>query len=226
MLKEKKLFFFHSRQLEKIKRNRKKLLRSSGSFDCEKQQISQICIRFKEFKWWLHQIETTLANQWRLTNADTHRINKSASAERTFMDIKHRPWARILSIKVVRSNKKALQLWNNGGKVNGYYRFKKGLHILSKNPTIFMEKIDKSMNYQTPMRMNEEVLSNKSGKNIGKLFHITRETSWSRTPSKWGKIQFFRYRNNLAGAQSKRTRNKTEQIKDKNRSAYKTTDVR
>ena len=45
-----------------------------------------------------------------------------------------------------------------GGKFSGYYRFKKGFYGLADIPTIFQEKIDRTLGYCTPAWPDDIIL--------------------------------------------------------------------
>ena len=45
-----------------------------------------------------------------------------------------------------------------GGKINGYYRFKKGFYGLADIPTIFQEKIDRTLEYSTPAWLDDIII--------------------------------------------------------------------
>ena len=45
-----------------------------------------------------------------------------------------------------------------GGKFSGYYRFKKGFYGLADIPTIFQEKIDRTLEYCTPACLDDIIV--------------------------------------------------------------------
>ena len=61
-----------------------------------------------------------------------------------------------------------------GEKFSGYYRFKKGVYGLADIPTIFQEKIDLTLGYCTPARLDDIIVVNRGNKqdHEKKLFAI------------------------------------------------------
>ena len=56
-----------------------------------------------------------------------------------------------------------------GGNMKGYYRFKKGFCSLSDIPTKFQEKLNRTLNYQTPVWLKDILVVTKGTKrNTGK----------------------------------------------------------
>ena len=51
-----------------------------------------------------------------------------------------------------------------GGNFSGYYRFKKGIYGLADIPTIFQEKIDRTLEYCTPAWMDRRYYSSNTGR--------------------------------------------------------------
>ena len=45
-----------------------------------------------------------------------------------------------------------------GGKVTGHYRFNKGFYGLADMPVIFQEKLDKTLNYKTPVWQDDIIV--------------------------------------------------------------------
>ena len=55
--------------------------------------------------------------------------------------------------------------------MNGYFGFEKGFHGLSDIPTLFQEKIDQTVNYQTPVWLeNMKIVTKGIKKNTGKNY--------------------------------------------------------
>ena len=52
-----------------------------------------------------------------------------------------------------------------GGKFNGYYRFKKGFYGLADIPTIFQEKIDRTLEYCTPAWLDDIIVVTRGERN-------------------------------------------------------------
>ena len=48
--------------------------------------------------------------------------------------------------------------------MNGYYSFEKGFYGLSDIPTIFEEKIDRSLNYRTPVWLDDIIIVKRGDK--------------------------------------------------------------
>ena len=48
--------------------------------------------------------------------------------------------------------------------MNGYYRFKKGFYGLSDIPTIFQEKIDRTLVYRTPVWLDDIIVVTRGNK--------------------------------------------------------------
>ena len=46
----------------------------------------------------------------------------------------------------------------SGAKFSGYYRFKKGFYGLANIPTIFQEKIDRTLEYSTPAWLDDIIV--------------------------------------------------------------------
>ena len=61
-----------------------------------------------------------------------------------------------------------------GGNFSGYYRFKKGFHGLADIPTIFQEKIDRTLEYCTPAWLDDIIVVTRGNKldHEKKLFDI------------------------------------------------------
>ena len=61
-----------------------------------------------------------------------------------------------------------------GGKFSGYYRFKKGFYGLADIPTIFQEKIDRTLGYCTPAWLDDIIVVSREDKQDHEemLFHI------------------------------------------------------
>ena len=71
-----------------------------------------------------------------------------------------------------------------GGNMNGYYRFEKELHCLSDIPTMLQEKIDRKLNYQTPVWLDDVTIVTREDKEKQeKIVDNSRETPRSRIRS-------------------------------------------
>ena len=45
-----------------------------------------------------------------------------------------------------------------GGKLSGFYKFKRGFYGLAEIPTIFQEKIDRTLNFETPAWLDDIII--------------------------------------------------------------------
>ena len=61
--------------------------------------------------------------------------------------------------------------------MNGYYRFKKGFYGLSDMPAIFQKKIDRTLNYETPVWLDDIIVVTRGDKDKHreKLFKILKQ---------------------------------------------------
>ena len=64
-----------------------------------------------------------------------------------------------------------------GGKFSGYYRFKKGFYGLADIPTIFQEKIDRTLEYSTPAWLDDIIVVTRGDrkKHENKLFDVLKK---------------------------------------------------
>ena len=114
-----------------------------------------------------------------------------------------------------------------GGNMNGFYRFKKGCYGLSDIPTILQEKIDRTLNYQTPVWLDDIIIvaRHDKDKQLEKLFKILKQLQEAGYRANEKKSEFFSEKNHLAGTQDNRVGNNTEQGKDKSDFTIETTDI-
>ena len=64
-----------------------------------------------------------------------------------------------------------------GGNFSGYYRFKKGFYGLADIPTIFQEKIDRTLEYSTPAWLDDIIVVTRGSRkeHEKKLFEILKK---------------------------------------------------
>ena len=65
---------------------------------------------------------------------------------------------RLRSNGIRRRNQKTLRIRTNRRKSNGFYRFLKGFHGLSDLPTIFQEKMDRTLKFKTPAWIDDIIV--------------------------------------------------------------------
>ena len=80
-----------------------------------------------------------------------------------------------------------------GGKFSGYYRFKKGFYGLADVPTIFQEKIDRTLEYSTPAWLDYIIIVTRRSKqeHEKKLFDILNKLEKAGYRASKNKSEFF-----------------------------------
>ena len=80
-----------------------------------------------------------------------------------------------------------------GGKISGYYRFKKGFYGLADIPTIFQEKIDRTLEYCTPAWLNDIIVVTQGNKqdHEKKLFDVLNKLEKTGYRADKKKSEFF-----------------------------------
>ena len=80
-----------------------------------------------------------------------------------------------------------------GGKFSGYYRFKKGFYGLADIPTIFQEKIDRTLEYCTPAWLDDIIVVTRGDRkeNEKKLFDVLKKLEDAGYPASERKSEFF-----------------------------------
>ena len=65
----------------------------------------------------------------------------------------------------------------SGGKVSGYYTFKKSFYGLADIPTIFQEKIDRTLEYSTPALLDDIIVVTRGSRegHEKKLFNVLKK---------------------------------------------------
>ena len=76
-----------------------------------------------------------------------------------------------------------------GEKLNGYYRFKRGFYGLADIPTIFQEKIDRTLNYQTPVWLDDIIIVSRGkkaehAKKVEKIFEKLEKEGYRASKKK------------------------------------------
>ena len=61
-------------------------------------------------------------------------------------------------MKLAKESSKHCVIAITGEKLNDYYRFKKGLYSLADIPTIFQEKIDRTLEYSTKAWLDDIII--------------------------------------------------------------------
>ena len=81
-----------------------------------------------------------------------------------------------------------------GGKFSGYYRFKKGFYGLADIPTIFQEKIDRTLGYCTPARLDDIIIVTRGNKqdHEKKLFDVVNKLEKAGYRASKKKSEFFK----------------------------------
>ena len=106
-------------------------------------------------------------------------------------------------------------------------RFKKGFYGLLFIPTIFQENTDRTLNYQTPVWIDDIILVTKEDKekHREKLFEILEQLqkAWYRASEK--NSEFFLKKTTWLGHDITEHRNKPNKEKIKSYIAIKTTDI-
>ena len=80
-----------------------------------------------------------------------------------------------------------------GGKFSGYYRFKKGFYSLADFPTIFQEKIDRTLEYSTPAWLDDIIVVTRGDRteHEKKLFDVLRKLQDAGYRASERKSEFF-----------------------------------
>ena len=88
-----------------------------------------------------------------------------------------------------------------GAKFSGYYRFKKGFYGLADIPTIFQEKIDRTLEYSTPAWLDDIIVVTRGNKqeHEKKLFDILSKLEKAGYRASKRKSEIFLKRNKWLG---------------------------
>ena len=80
-----------------------------------------------------------------------------------------------------------------GGNFSGYYRFKKGFYGLADIPTIFQEKIDRTLEYCTPAWLDDIIVVTRGDRkdNEKKLFDVLKKLEDAGYRASEKKSEFF-----------------------------------
>ena len=80
-----------------------------------------------------------------------------------------------------------------GGKLSGYYRFKKGFYGLADIPTIFQEKIDRTLEYSTPAWLDDIIVVTRADRkeHEKKLFDVIKKLEDAGYRAGERKSEFF-----------------------------------
>ena len=80
-----------------------------------------------------------------------------------------------------------------GGQFSGYYRFKKGFYGLADIPTIFQEKIDRTLEYSTPAWLDHIIVVTRGDRteHEKKLFDVLRKLQDAGYRASERKSEFF-----------------------------------
>ena len=80
-----------------------------------------------------------------------------------------------------------------GGKFSGYYRFKKGFYGLADIPTIFQEKIDRTLEYSTPAWLDDIIVVTRGDRkeHEKKLFDVLKKLEDAGYRASEQKSEFF-----------------------------------
>ena len=80
-----------------------------------------------------------------------------------------------------------------GGKFSGYYRFKKGFYGLADIPTIFQEKIDRTLEYCTPAWLDDIIVVKRGTRqdHEKKLFDVLNKLEKAGYRASEKKSEFF-----------------------------------
>ena len=81
----------------------------------------------------------------------------------------------------------------SGGKFSGYYRFKKGFYGLADIPTVFQEKIDRTLEYCTPAWLDDIIVVTRGNKqdHETKLFDVLNKLEKAGYRASKKKSEFF-----------------------------------
>ena len=88
-----------------------------------------------------------------------------------------------------------------GGNLSGYYRFKKGFYGLADIPTIFQEKIDRTLEYCTPAWLDDIIVVTRGSKqdHEKKLLEILNKLEKARYRASKRKSEFCMNRTKWLG---------------------------
>ena len=80
-----------------------------------------------------------------------------------------------------------------GGKFSGYYQFKKGFYGLADIPTIFQEKIDRTLEYSTPAWLDDIIVVTRGDRkeHEKKLFDVIKKLEDAGYRTSERKFEFF-----------------------------------
>ena len=135
-----------------------------------------------------------LINQ--LSNDITRLLNEPLWKSKTDLDY---PFGEIkFSKKTIRHCKNAI----NGRYMNEHYRFEERFHGLSDISTLFHEKIDRKLNYQTPLLLDVIITLTRvdKKKHQKKLFtKLDKLQETRQIQSEWEKSSFFFQKTNGLG---------------------------
>ena len=80
-----------------------------------------------------------------------------------------------------------------GGNFSGYYRFKKGFYVLADIPTIFQEKVDRTLEYCTPAWLDDIIVVTRGSRqdHEKKLFDVLNKLEKAGYRASKKKSEFF-----------------------------------
>ena len=87
-----------------------------------------------------------------------------------------------------------------GGNFSGYYRFKKGFYGLADIPTIFQEKIDRTLEHCTPAWLDDSIVVTRGDRkdHEKKLFDVLKKLENAGYRASKKKSEFFSKQNEMA----------------------------
>ena len=90
------------------------------------------------------------------------------------------------------------------GNFSGYYRFKKGFYGLADIPTIFQEKIDRTLEYCTPARLDDIIVVTRGSKqdHEKKLFDVLNNIEKAGYRAKKKKVRILHKPNKMVGTRN------------------------
>ena len=103
----------------------------------------------------------------------------------------------------------------SGGNFSGYYRFKKRFYGLANIPTVFQEKIDRTLEYCTPAWLDDIIVVLRGNKqdHEKKLFDVLNKLEKAGYRASKKKSEFFMNETKWLGHEIKENRKKTERKK-------------
>ena len=103
------------------------------------------------------------------------------------------------------------------GNFNGYYRFKKEFYGLADIPTIFQEKIDRTLEYSTPAWLDDIIVVTRGSRkeHEKKLFEILKKLENAGYRASERKSEFFLNKTRWLGHEIDVTKWELNQIKKK-----------